>query len=88
MSPGAASFRSVFLGPPGAGKGTQAKGLVERGSTLHISTGDMLREHVQGVTELGKKAKEFMDAGNLVPDDLISLELLGVAYCRRCWPQP
>ena len=68
---GTLDFRAVFLGPPGAGKGTQAKGLVEQGETLHISTGDMLREHVQGGTALGVKAKEFMDAGNLVPDDLI-----------------
>ncbi len=71
MSVGSATFHSVFLGPPGAGKGTQAKELVDRGDVLHISTGDMLREHVQGGTDLGRQAKEFMDSGRLVPDELI-----------------
>jgi adenylate kinase len=63
--------RAVFLGGPGAGKGTQAKRLSEVCKVAHISTGDMLRSHVQRATELGKKAKALMDAGKLVPDDLI-----------------
>ena len=63
--------RMVFLGAPGAGKGTQAKMLVEAHGLLHISTGDMLREAVQEGTELGRQAKEHMDAGRLVPDDLM-----------------
>lgn len=58
----------IFLGPPGAGKGTQAKMLVEDHDVLHISTGDMLREHVAADTDLGRQAKTFMDAGSLVPD--------------------
>lgn len=61
----------VFLGPPGAGKGTQAKVLVEKYGIPQISTGDMLREHVAKGTELGVKAKEYMDRGQLVPDEII-----------------
>jgi len=61
----------VFLGPPGAGKGTQAKILIERYGIPQISTGDMLREHRARGTELGKKAQEYMDKGQLVPDEII-----------------
>jgi Adenylate kinase (EC 2.7.4.3) len=61
----------VFLGPPGAGKGTQAKLLSQRMGFLHLSTGDLLREAVKNQTPLGKKAKEYMDKGELVPDELI-----------------
>jgi len=61
----------IFLGPPGAGKGTQAQRLVEEKGFLHISTGDLLREAVKNQTPLGLKAKEYMDRGELVPDDLI-----------------
>jgi len=61
----------VFLGPPGAGKGTQAKILIERCGIPQISTGDMLREHRAKGTELGKKAQEYMDKGQLVPDEII-----------------
>ncbi len=61
----------IFLGPPGAGKGTQAKRLSQELGLLHISTGDMLREAVKKGTPLGRKAKEYMDRGELVPDELM-----------------
>ena len=61
----------VLLGAPGAGKGTQADKLVKDKGLCHISTGDILRAAVKNETELGKKAKEYMDAGELVPDELI-----------------
>lgn len=60
----------VLFGPPGAGKGTQAKKLKEFLSVVHISTGDMFRENIKKQTELGKKAKEYSDQGRLVPDDI------------------
>ncbi len=60
-----------MLGPPGAGKGTQARMMGEELKFPHISTGDMLREALKNQTELGKKAKAFMDSGGLVPDDLV-----------------
>lgn len=61
----------VLLGGPGAGKGTQSEFLIEEFGMLHISTGDLLREAVANGTEAGKKAKSYMDAGDLVPDDVI-----------------
>lgn len=63
--------RLIFLGPPGAGKGTQAKVLSENCNVPHISTGDILRAAVKAKSELGQKAEGYMSAGELVPDDLI-----------------
>ncbi|MES2905814.1 MAG: adenylate kinase [Pseudomonadota bacterium] len=64
-------MRLVLMGPPGAGKGTQALKLVERYTIPHLSTGDMLRAEVSASSDIGKKAKALMDAGNLVPDDIL-----------------
>lgn len=64
-------MRLIMFGPPGVGKGTQAKLLSEEFGVPHISTGDMLRLAVSEGTELGKKAKSIMDAGQLVPDDVM-----------------
>jgi adenylate kinase len=61
----------ILLGPPGAGKGTQAKKIVEHYGIPQISTGDLLRDHVRRATELGRKAKAIMDRGDLVPDELM-----------------
>ncbi|HZP56947.1 MAG TPA: adenylate kinase [Dehalococcoidia bacterium] len=61
----------IFFGPPGVGKGTQAAIIAERTGWAHISTGDMLRAHVRDGTPLGVRAREYMDQGLLVPDDLV-----------------
>jgi adenylate kinase len=63
-------MRLVLVGPPGAGKGTQAEFIAERFAIPKISTGDIFRANVSGGTELGKLAKEYMDAGDLVPDEV------------------
>lgn len=68
-------MRVVLLGPPGAGKGTQAGLLAERFGVPHIATGDLLRAQVAEETPIGLKAKEYMDTGELVPDELV-LEML------------
>lgn len=67
----------IFFGPPGVGKGTQAKIVAERNGWAHISTGDMLREHVKNGTALGLKAKGFMDQGLLTPDELVIEMFMG-----------
>ena len=72
----------ILLGAPGAGKGTQAEILVKKLSIPAISTGNMLREAIANGTELGKKAKQHMDAGSLVPDELI----LGIVADRVAQP--
>jgi len=64
-------MKIILIGPPGGGKGTQSKILVEKFGIPQISTGDMLREHVRNKTDLGIKAKEHMNNGTLVPDELI-----------------
>lgn len=61
----------IFLGPPGAGKGTQAREIARIYGVPHLSTGDMFREHVTRGTELGRRAKPIMDAGQLVPDEIV-----------------
>jgi adenylate kinase len=63
-------MRLVLVGPPGAGKGTQAEFIADRFSIPKISTGDIFRANVSGGTELGKLAKQYMDAGDLVPDEV------------------
>ena len=64
-------LRTILLGPPGAGKVTQAVKIVEKYGIPHISTGDIFRENIKNGTELGKKAQEYMNRGELVPDDLV-----------------
>lgn len=76
----------LLMGPPGAGKGTQAERLVEKYDIPHISTGDMFRAAVKEGTQLGKEAKRYMDAGQLVPDSVtigIVKEGLAKPHCRQ-----
>jgi adenylate kinase len=61
----------ILFGPPGAGKGTQSAKLIEKYNLTHISTGDLFRKHLKEGTTLGKLAKEYMDKGNLVPDQVV-----------------
>lgn len=63
-------MRIVLLGPPGAGKGTQAAKLADKLGVPHISTGDLFRDNIKGETELGLAAKRYLDAGDLVPSTL------------------
>ena len=75
-----------MLGAPGAGKGTQAKMIAEKYQIPHISTGDIFRSNIKNGTELGKKAKEYMDQGLLVPDELtvdLVTDRLGQDDCRK-----
>ena len=79
-------MKLIFLGPPGAGKGTQALGVGSRLNVPHISTGNMLRAAVRNETPMGLAAKKFMDVGKLVPDEvLIEMvrERLSMADCQR-----
>ena len=66
-------MRLIFLGPPGVGKGTQAKRVCEHFSILHLSTGDILRAEMGAESEIGQKAKSYIDNGQLVPDEVLSL---------------
>jgi adenylate kinase len=69
-------MRIILFGPPGVGKGTQAKLLVEEFHSAHISTGDLLREAMKKQTPLGLKAQQYMESGNLVPDEVV-ISLIG-----------
>lgn len=64
-------FNLILFGPPGSGKGTQSEKLIAKYGLKHLSTGDLLRSEIAGKTELGLKAKSFMDAGQLVPDAVV-----------------
>ena len=64
-------FNLILFGPPGSGKGTQSEKLISKYGLKHLSTGDLLRSEITGKTELGLKAKSFMDAGQLVPDAVV-----------------
>ena len=72
-------MRILLLGPPGGGKGTQSKFLIDEFNIPQISTGDMLREHIKNKTEIGKKVKEFLDNGILVADSLI-LDMMEIRF--------
>ena len=79
-------MKLVLLGPPGAGKGTHAKRLVDKYQLPHISTGDIFRANISQGTELGNKAKAYMDAGGLVPDELtvdLVMDRLSQADCEK-----
>lgn len=76
----------ILLGPPGAGKGTQATRIIEKYKVPHISTGDIFRENIKNNTPLGQKAQEYMNKGELVPDQLvvdIALDRLGKDDCKN-----
>lgn len=78
-------MKIIMLGAPGAGKGTQAKMIAKKYGIPHISTGDIFRSNIKGGTELGKKAKSYMDAGKLVPDELtidMLLDRIGQEDCK------
>lgn len=74
----------IMLGPPGAGKGTQARRMSQELKIPHISTGDMLREALRRETEVGKKAKAYMESGALVPDSLVDEMVAERVSCKDC----
>lgn len=79
-------MKIIMLGAPGAGKGTQAKKIAEKYGIPHISTGDIFRANIKGGTELGMKAKSYMDQGQLVPDDVtigMLLDRISEADCAN-----
>lgn len=79
-------MKIIMLGAPGAGKGTQAKQIADKYSIPHISTGDIFRANLKEGTELGKKAKEYMDQGLLVPDELtcdLVMDRIGQEDCKN-----
>jgi adenylate kinase len=77
-------MRIVFLGPPGAGKGTQAAEVAGRFGCPHIATGDIFRAHVAEGTELGRAAQEYMDRGDLVPDEVVIAMVMERLAERDC----
>ncbi|MEH2944778.1 adenylate kinase [Lachnospiraceae bacterium KK002] len=79
-------MKIIMLGAPGAGKGTQAKQIADKYSIPHISTGDIFRANLKAGTDLGKKAKEYMDQGLLVPDELtcdLVMDRIGQEDCKN-----
>jgi adenylate kinase len=79
-------MKLVFIGPPGVGKGTYAKAVSEKFGIPHISTGDIFREEIKKGSELGKRVKEFLDKGLLVPDDIVIevvKQRLSMGDCRK-----
>jgi adenylate kinase len=79
-------MRLILLGPPGCGKGTQAQLLCQRNGLEHIGTGDILREAIRQRTVAGCRAKPFVDAGKLVPDDLVN-DVIAERFCRDDRPE-
>ena len=83
-------MKIIMLGAPGAGKGTQAKRIAKKYNIPHISTGDIFRANIKEGTELGKRAKEYMDKGELVPDDItigMLLDRIHKADCKDGFPR-
>ena len=79
-------MKVIMLGAPGAGKGTQAKKIAEKYQIPHISTGDIFRANIKNGTELGNKAKSYMDQGHLVPDELtcdLVVDRINQADCKN-----
>ena len=75
----------ILFGPPGAGKGTQASAMVEKYNLHHISTGELLRKEIAAGSELGLKAKSLIDAGALVPDEVVEGMIeSGIQDCQGC----
>lgn len=77
-------MKIIMLGAPGAGKGTQAKKIADKYGLVHISTGDIFRANIKGGTELGLKAKEYMDKGSLVPDEITIGMLMDRIASKDC----